>query len=427
MQKLLRTIKRFIPAWVFLSYHWLRGVLAVLIYRYPARDLYVIGVTGTDGKTTTVHLIFAVLRAAGLPVSLISTTGAIIHGRENAPLGLHVTTPNPFELQKFLRQAREAGSKYIVLETTSHGLAQHRVIGCNFRVGVVTNITHEHLDYHKTWKRYFQAKAKLLRRVETSILNRDDPAYARTRGRAHGQVVSYGLSPEADLTAVDVVLDVDGTVFTIPSLDVTVNTRFLGAYNVQNMLAAAAVGLQLGVSPAHIVQALEEAVPPPGRLEPVEADKPFTVFVDFAHTSNSLENMLKMLREVTQKHLIVVFGCAGERDVEKRRPMGASAGRYCDFTVLTAEDPRTENLEDILDQIAAGCEAEGAVLQQSYFRIPDRTEAIRFAIQELARPGDVVVTTGKAHEQSMCFGTTEYPWDEFVAVRAALEIGDRRS
>jgi UDP-N-acetylmuramoyl-L-alanyl-D-glutamate--2,6-diaminopimelate ligase len=212
----------------------------------------------------------------------------------------------------------------------------------------------------------------------------------------------------------------DGSRFTVPAIDRTVNASFTGDYNVQNMLAACTTAMTLGIEPDNIVAGLEAASPPPGRLEPVEMGQPFKVYIDFAHTSNGLDSLLKMLHEVKEKRLIVIFGCAGERDPFKRHPMGVSAGKYADITVITAEDPRTENLDTIIDEVAVGVESEGGVLNESYFRVNDRTEAIAFAIQELAQPGDIVVSTGKAHEKSMCFGTTEYHWDEFAAVRSAL-------
>lgn len=417
---MLRRIKKLIPRRVLNLYHWLRAVTAVLWYRYPARNLTVIGITGTDGKTTTSHMLYAILRAAGKPVSLISTTGAIIHGRENVPLGLHVTTPNPFELQRFLRDARAAGSEYIVLESTSHGLAQYRVLGSNYRIGVITNITHEHLDYHGTYDRYLRDKARMFRHVKTSILNKDCQSYETLRTLAAGKQVTYGLQNEVDLTATDIHYEPTGSTFTIPAIGKKIHSRFTGDYNVLNMLAACGAALALGIDPEHIAAGLEAAVPPPGRLEKIDMGQPFTVYVDFAHTSNGLDNLLRMLHGVKSGRLIVVFGCAGERDPFKRFPMGASAGKYADLTVLTAEDPRTEDLKKILDETAAGVESEGGVLNETYFRVPDRTEAIAFAIQKLARPGDIVVSTGKAHERSMCFGTTETPWDEFAAVRAAL-------
>ncbi len=438
---MLRKLKRLLPRPIFNAYHWLRGILAVLLNGYPARGLTVIGITGTDGKTTTSHLLYSILRAANLPASLISTTGAIIHGRDNTPLGLHVTTPNPFELQDFLRQAKAAGSRYIVLETTSHGLAQYRVLGCNYQIGVITNITNEHLDYHGTYEQYLRDKARMLRGVKTSVLNRDDRSYEKLLPLAKGKIVTYGLGPsagpstaagrggqpplrvmgEGDLTPTGISHTPEGTRFTIPELGITVSTRLMGDYNVANMLAAASAARALGVSPAAIAAGLEAAKAPPGRLERVERGQPFSVFVDFAHTSNGLDSVLKMLHDVKEKRLIVVFGCAGERDPFKRFPMGASAGKYADLTVITAEDPRTEELDRITDEAARGVESEGGVLNETYFRIPDRTEAIAFAIQQLAQEGDVVVTTGKAHERSMCFGTTEYPWDEFAAVHAALD------
>ncbi len=417
---MIRRLKRLVPRQVFNLYHWIRAVIAVALSGYPARSLTVIGITGTDGKTTTSHMLYSIMKTAGLPTSLISTTGAIIYGRENVPLGLHVTTPNPFELQDFLKTAKKAGSEYIILESTSHGLAQHRVMGSNFKIGVVTNITNEHLDYHGTYERYLLDKARLFRNVKTSILNLDDSSYEKLKRLAAGKQVTYGLWTDADITATDIRHSALGSEFTIPAIGKKIKGRFTGDYNIQNMLAACSAALALGVSSNEIAEGLEAAAPPPGRLEPVDMGQPFTVYIDFAHTSNGLDSLLKMLHEVKEKRLIVVFGCAGERDPFKRRPMGVSAGKYADLTVITAEDPRTEELDKIIDEIAEGVEEEGGVLNETYFRVPDRTEAIAFAIQKLAQPGDIVVTTGKAHEQSMCFGTTEYPWDEFAAVRAAL-------
>lgn len=421
MSALFALLRKITPRPLLNLSHFLRAVLAVLLHGYPARKLTVIGVTGTDGKTTTSHLIYYILQAAGLPVSLISTTGAIIHGRENQPLGLHVTTPNPFELQNFIKEAVAAGSQYLVLEATSHGLAQHRVWGSNFRIGVVTNVTREHLDYHGSYERYLLDKARLIRSVQTSILNRDDASYEKLKPLAGGQLITYGLQPGADVTSDGFQLTPSGMEIAIPRLGRTLRSSLVGEYNAQNLLAAAAVGLALNLPPDAIAAGLERAVPPPGRLQRMDAGQPFTVFVDFAHTPNSLENVLKLLRSMTNKRLIAVFGCAGLRDPYKRFPMGASAGRYADLTVITAEDPRTESLDEIMAEIARGVESEGGLRDQTYFLIGDRQEAIQFAIQN-AQPGDIVVTCGKAHEQSMCFGTVEYPWDEFQAVQYALGV-----
>lgn len=405
---------------IYNLYHWLKAVLAVLRYGYPAGGLTVVGITGTDGKTSTSHMLHAVLLKSGIKASVISTTGAVIYGRESEDLDLHVTTPSPFKLQKILRDARRTGSTHIVLEATSHGLAQHRVLGANFRIGVLTNVTDEHLDYHGTYDRYLRDKARLFRGVETSILNRDDRSYPAMAGLAAGRPVTYGLDGGADFTATDIHADLNGTTFTIPQIGRTIRSRFLAEYNIYNMLAACVAAQALGLDPSSIAAGLEAARPPKGRLERVDLGQPFTVFVDFAHTSNGLDQMLQKLRPLVDEQLIVVFGCAGLRDPNKREPMGVSAGKYADKTVLTAEDPRTEDLDEIIDRIAAGVERSGGVLNETYFRVKDRAAAIDFAINELARPGDVVVCTGKAHEKSMNYGNGEEPWDEFGAVRAAL-------
>jgi UDP-N-acetylmuramoyl-L-alanyl-D-glutamate--2,6-diaminopimelate ligase len=407
-------------SFVYSLYHWFKAVLAVVRYGYPAGGLTVIGITGTDGKTTTSHILHSVLLEAGIRASLISTTGAVVYGRESEDLDFHVTTPSPFKLQKLLRDARTTGSTHIVLESTSHGLAQHRVLGCNFRIGVLTNVTDEHLDYHGTYDRYLRAKARLFRKVETSILNRDDRSFPAMSRLAAGRQITYGLSGETDFTALDIHADLSGTTFTIPQLGRTIRSGFLAEYNIYNMLAACAAAAALGIDADAIVRGLERASPPKGRLERIEMGQPFIVFVDFAHTSNGLDQMLQKLRPLAANRLIVVFGCAGQRDPNKRFPMGVSAGKYADQAVLTAEDPRTEDLDEIIDRIAAGVESEGGVLNETYFRVKDRAAAIDFAIHELARPGDVVVCAGKAHEKSMNYGNGEEPWDEFAAVRAAL-------
>ena len=406
--------------------------LSAAFYGAPSRQLRLIGVTGTDGKTTTTTLIRAILEAAGHRTGMISTVSALIGGEE-METGLHTTTPEAPDVQRYLAWMVAAGAEYAVLEATSHGLDQQRVAACDVDVAVVTNITHEHLDYHATYEAYRDAKARLFRSLSTTyrkpgvpkvaILNADDASFAYLREIPAERRWSYGLVRPADVTAREIIHSPDGLRFTAetPLGPFVVESPLLGAFNVANILAAVAVGISQGVP----VEAMREGVSAVrgvvGRMERVDAGQGVTVFIDFAHTPYALERALEAARELTRGRVIVVFGCAGLRDRAKRPWMGEIAGRLADRIVITAEDPRTEDLDEIMAQIAAGCEKGGRREGVDYWRIGDRGEAIAFAIG-LARPGDLVIVTGKGHERSLCFGTTEVPWSDHEAVREALGL-----
>ncbi len=415
--------------------------LAAAFHGHPGRKLRVIGVTGTDGKTTTVELIRSILTAAGHRTGMISTVEALI-GDEHYPTGLHVTTPDALQVQGFLAQMVAAGTEYVVLEATSHGLAQHRVTACDFDVAVVTNITHEHLDYHKTYQDYREAKARLFRdlassfrkpdALKTSILNADDSSFEHLRPIPADRYLTYGLEQPADVTARDIVYTPTATTFVAVTSqgEFAVRTQLPGPFNVYNILAAIAVGVSQSVPFEGMQQGIEAVRGVTGRMERIVLGQDFTAIVDFAHTPNALRRALETARRLTGGRVIVVFGCAGLRDVAKRPMMGEIAGKLADRVVITAEDPRTEDLDAIMAQIAAGCERAGRREGEDYWRVGDRGEAIEFAVK-MARPGDLVIVTGKGHEQSMCFGTTEVPWDDREAVREALnrqsQIGNRKS
>ncbi|MFQ5813362.1 MAG: UDP-N-acetylmuramoyl-L-alanyl-D-glutamate--2,6-diaminopimelate ligase [Anaerolineae bacterium] len=404
--------------------------LAAAFHGYPARKLRVIGVTGTDGKTTTVELVRSILAAAGHRTGMISTVEALI-GHEHYATGFHVTTPDALQVQEYLAQMVEAGTEYAVLEATSHGLAQHRVTACDFDVAVVTNITHEHLDYHKTFEGYREAKARLFRSLassfrkpdtpKTSILNADDSSFEYLRPIPADHYLTYGLEQPADVTARDVVCTPAATTFTAvtPQGEFAVQTVLPGLFNVYNVLAAIAVGVSQAL-PSEAVQGGIRAVRGvPGRMERIVLGQDFTAIVDFAHTPNALQRALETVRGMTAGRVIVVFGCAGLRDVAKRPMMGEIAGKLADRVVITAEDPRTEDLDTIMAQIATGCERAGRREGEDYWRVGDRGEAIEFAVK-MARAGDLVIVTGKGHERTMCFGTTEVPWDDREVVREAI-------
>lgn len=406
--------------------------LAAAYYGFPARQLTVIGVTGTDGKTTTANLLYTILLTAGLRVGMISTVNAVI-GDEVVDTGFHVTTPESPDVQHYLARMVAAGLEYVVLEATSHGLAQDRVTACAFDIGVVTNITHEHLDYHGTYAAYRAAKARLFTSLaETepkprgnprlAVLNREDISYQYLDEVTSVRKVSYGLQAGADLWAEAIQYMPDGIAFTARGKDfaVAVHSRLVGSYNISNSLAAMAAAIfGLGVAPETAAEGVAQLEGVPGRMERIDLGQDFTALVDFAHTPNALKRALESAREMTSGRVIVVFGSAGLRDRAKRRMMAETAALLADVSVITAEDPRTESLDDILAEMAAAAVARGGVEGETVHRVADRGAAIRLAAQ-LARPGDLVMACGKGHEQSMCFGVTEYLWDDRTAMRAAL-------
>jgi UDP-N-acetylmuramoyl-L-alanyl-D-glutamate--2,6-diaminopimelate ligase len=381
-------------------YHLLLAIAANIWYGFPSHNITVIGVTGTDGKTTTATLIYDILKAAGYKTSVITTVHAVIAGK-TYDTGLHVTNPGPFALQKYLRQAVNHGDTHIVLEVTSHGLAQHRVLGVRFAIGVLTNVTHEHLDWHKTFEHYLATKLSLLTRAKIAVINRDEAElYTRAIPLLRRKtLVTYGIRRDAKITPQ-----------TYPF-----TTQLIGEFNQYNCLAALSVAHILGIPKKIAREAVATFAGIPGRMEIVKSE-PFTVIIDFAHTPNAIDRALKTARTIAKKRLIHVFGSAGLRDRTKRPLMGKASATYADVIILTEEDYRTENVETIMDEIAAGIEPGPQI-----YRFPNRQNAIDFAIK-LAEPKDLVIITGKGHERSLARGRREYPWSDHEAVKKALQI-----
>jgi UDP-N-acetylmuramoyl-L-alanyl-D-glutamate--2,6-diaminopimelate ligase len=408
------------------------AVLAAAFYGFPSRQLSLVGVTGTDGKTTTCNLIYHVLRAAGQRAGMISTISAHID-EADLDTGLHVTTPDAPDVQRYLAQMVDAGCQTAVLETTSHGLHQGRVAACDFDVAVVTNVTHEHLDYHGTWDAYLEAKALLFRSLahaerkpgqpKAAVLNADDASYGRLQGIWADMRLSYSLETVAvDLFADQIDFRPDRTTFVAhtPAGALPMATRLVGRFNVYNCLAAVGAGLGLGLSLDVIAQGLASLSGVAGRMERIDRGQHFLAIVDFAHTPVSLARALEAVRPMTLGRVIAVFGSAGLRDQQKRSLMAEIALRLADFTILTAEDPRTESLDMILAQMAEGALRAGGQLDRNFAIIPDRTEAIRRAVAMVA-PGDAVLIAGKGHERSMCFGAVEHPWRDQAVAAWAIE------
>lgn len=376
------------------------SLLAQAWYGNPSKKLKIIGVTGTDGKTTTANIIYWILKSAGHKVGLISSVSAKI-GDEEYETGFHVTNPEPLALQKFLKRMVDLKTEYAVLEVTSHGLDQKRVFGIDFEISVLTNVTHEHLDYHKTFDAYLKTKAKLFVNSKVAVLNKDDKSFNIMKKLLPKSVKIVPYSFNA-LSA---------------NIKKAVLARFSEKYNQSNATGAVTVAKILKIKENAIVHSIKAFPGVPGRLEEVKTNKGFRVFIDFAHTPNALKNVLSYLRNVASGKLIAVFGCAGERDVAKREMMAEISTRIADVSVFTAEDPRSEDIGKIIDQMKSGV---GKGHANKFKEIPERGEAIFFAINKIAQRGDVIVISGKGHEKSMAYDHTEYPWSDREAVKLAL-------
>ena len=419
------------------------GQLATAYHDFPSRKLTVVGVTGTDGKTTTSTFIHSILKlATDGKAGYISTIAADL-GDAETDTGLHVTTPTAPEIQGYLAQMVDNGLTHCVLEMTSHGLAQGRLNGVDIDIAVLTNVTHEHLDYHGSWEAYRDAKAIMFQMLEpsykkpnqpkVSIINADDPSADFFAAIPADTVLRYGINQKhtsvrarhasalmpPTLHAKSIQYKPNGTHFFVDETPYTLN--LIGGFNVLNALAAIAVGDTLNLPIETVQRGVAAVLSLSGRMQRIDEGQNFTAIVDFAHTPNALKNALLACRPMLPegKRLIAIFGSAGLRDVEKRRMMAEVSAEYADFTVLTAEDPRTESLDDILQMMADGCISKGGVESETFIRVSDRGEAIYRACQ-MAKPGDIVIACGKGHEQSMCFGTVEHPWDDREAMRAAL-------
>jgi UDP-N-acetylmuramoyl-L-alanyl-D-glutamate--2,6-diaminopimelate ligase len=393
--------------------------LAATFYNYPAQNLKLIGVTGTNGKTTTTHLIEFLLLQAQQPTALLGTLYARWAGYQQT--AVH-TTPFALELQQQLAAAVQAGSGYAVMEVSSHALAQGRVLGCEFEVSVFTNLTQDHLDYHKDLEDYFAAKALLFNPdylKGRAIINLDDPFGRRLIQLTSASVWSYSVSDQtADLWTSDLVYEPEGVRGRLhtPKGTAQFESPLVGQFNLANLLAAVGAALHLGVELETIAAALPHFSGVPGRMEQVQVqpDQDISVIVDYAHTPDSLENMLRAARPFIQGRVICVFGCGGDRDRTKRPKMGAIAAELSDWVVVTSDNPRTEDPQRILEDILAGISAS---VQPTV--LVDRAEAIRTAILQ-AQSGDGVLIAGKGHEDYQILGTEKVHFDDREQARAAL-------
>lgn len=391
----------------FIKTGLLKGLLAQIRYGFPNRKLKILAVTGTDGKTTSSTLLYHVLQSSGKKVALVSTVGAYI-GSEKIETGFHVTSPSPDQLFAFMRQMVNQGIEYLVLEFTSQGAYQHRLFGLQFLLAGVTNIDQDHFDYHLNYQNYLAAKALGLQKAATVVLNQDDQSYYRLKkllpSRQY-QLMEYG----ADVPLPKVV-------------QVAVAARFPEPFNQNNARLVTAMAQALEITNADIAAAIKTFPGVPGRMQQVPNRKGLHIYIDFAHTPQGLRSALTALRTIMRKdknkgRLIAVYGCAGLRDAIKRPMMGEIGVELADLCVFTAEDPRTEDIWSIIRQMKESLQTG----HNKVVSIPDRQAAISFAINNLAKKGDVIGIFGKGPEKSMCYGTEELPWSDEAAVQEALK------
>ncbi len=395
------------------------GLLAARVHGEPTRNLRIVGITGTNGKTTTTYLLRHILRRAGRKVDLIGTVEQTIGGRAEKS---HRTTPEATDLQRWFRRMLDFGTQDVVMEVSSHALDMGRVHGVRFAGAVFTNLTQDHLDYHVTFDRYLAAKLKLFAMIPPSgfgVVNADDPAATAFTRQLRGRPIRFGITEPADLSALGVELRAEGSRFALATAqgEVPVDLPIAGLYNVQNALAAAAAALGAGVDLEAIAAALEDAPAPPGRFERVDRGQPFSVIVDYAHTPDGIAKLLGAVRAITPGRILIVFGCGGDRDRGKRPQMGALAAALADQLYLTTDNPRSEDPAVITDQIVSGIRELG---KRNYIRELDRRHAIRMAMRD-AKPGDAVVIAGKGHEDYQLLGDLVEHFSDREEAAVALE------
>jgi UDP-N-acetylmuramoyl-L-alanyl-D-glutamate--2,6-diaminopimelate ligase len=425
-----KIVKSFIPRRLFAGIepygHLVEAVLFNVINGFPARGMKVIGVTGTNGKTTTSFLIHRMLHEAGYKVGLMSTVGYGV-GANITPQIHHMTNVSVPQLMKRLKSMKSQGVEWLVLETTSHALAQNRVWGVPYSIAVFTNITHEHLAYHRTFERYQEAKRVLFvlanrnkKGLRTGIINAEDPS-AELFVNSIANPITYGID-KGDIRASNVELSSTGVRYkaSIDNDDYAIYCQIPGSFNVYNSLAALGVGRAIGLDKQQIEKGIASLEGVEGRMTTVNAGQDFTVIVDYAHTPDSFEKVFKDMKPVIKGKLIVLFGSLGQGDKGKRPLQGKLAGAYADEVVICEEDDRQEDGQAIMKEIASGAEASGKVEGKNMFLIHDRRGAIQFAVNR-ANKGDTVLLLGKGHEKTIEHADGEHPWDEIGITRKALQ------
>ena len=396
-----------------LPYHFAQAVVATTKYHHPAKHLRVIGVTGTNGKTTTCFMVWNMLREAGFKAGLMTT---VAYGVDKLKPELgHMTTVDAFTLNQRIRQIADAGAEFLVLEVTSHALAEFRTLGIPFEIAVFTNLTHDHLDYHKTFARYRDAKGKLFKKAKFSILNADDPAtdYYKTLAKKY---ITYGIK-NGENRAKNIKLAVSGVKYSCG--DINIKTKIPGEFNVYNSLAAALVGQKLGLTTEQIEQGIYSLPEVEGRMNIIDEGQPFTVIVDYAHAPDALEKVFESVKN-HKGRVISVHGGAGRRDPSTRPIRGRILAKYSDIVIITEDDSRDEDPEKIAQGFIDGATKQGKILGKDLIKELDREKAIKLALKS-AKPGDLVLILGKGHEKSILRADGPHDFKDIKIVKKCLK------
>ncbi|MGI5841426.1 MAG: Mur ligase family protein [Patescibacteria group bacterium] len=418
-------------------WHLPKSVFYNYLYSFPSKKFTLIGVTGTDGKTTTSTLIYSILQKAGYNTGLITTIGARI-GAKEISTGLHTTSPDPSVIQKLFRDMAQAGITHVVCEVTSHALDQHRYWGCDFDISALTNVTHEHLDYHRNMTNYIDSKARLFKQSKLAVLNKDDVSFDQIKGCIKSPVCSYGIKSKSDFQAKNIKLG-EFLSFNVNGEKIVTDSNY--SYQVYNITCALAVISKLQIDTKYLIDTVKTFPETKGRREVVLNDLNINTIIDFAHTPAALQETLKSLKKVSKGKLLVIFGATGGRDPSKRPLMGQFVSENSDIAFITADDTRNENVNDINRQIIEGINPDTSLFVDNhhlspdkikkiisknqekfiYFSIPNRQDAFNLAVK-LAKNNDTIIACGKGHETTILHGQTEYPWSEQEAYRTAFRL-----
>lgn len=395
------------------------ALISANFYGHPSREMSVIGITGTNGKTTISYLINSILKVNGFKTGLI---GTIDYRFDGEIIPSSHTTPESLDLQQFFKRIGDSGGKYCVMEVSSHSLELDRVYGTRFETGVFTNLTQDHLDFHGNLEKYFFAKARLFKEygLKKAVINIDDPYGRRLiKDIKSERILTYGIKEDADVKADGINVSINGLKFiaNTPIGKLNIESRLLGIHNIYNILASVSTAILEGLSGESIIKGIVLLDTVPGRLEGINEGQDFTVLVDYAHTDDALKNVLNAAREIPHNKITVVFGCGGDRDRGKRPLMGKAAVEYSDFAIITSDNPRSEEPSKIIEEIEKGIKQWSA--EGRYIKIPDRREAIEYAINNASK-GDIVIIAGKGHEDYQIFRDKKIHFDDREVAREAI-------